>query len=143
VLLVKQGAVPAATAAQLTRLAPERIVIVGGTTSISPAVADLLAGYGTVERVAGANRYETAAALTQDWQTSQDVFVATGQDWPDARAGAARAGGTGCPRLLVRRATIPPVTWAELDRLDPGRIFVLGGETAISTAVEELLRPLE
>ncbi|WP_256842803.1 cell wall-binding repeat-containing protein [Ornithinimicrobium cryptoxanthini] len=143
VLLVKQGSVPAATAAQLTRLAPERIVIVGGTTSVSPAVAGILAGYGTVERVAGANRYETAAALTQDWQTSQDVFIATGQDWPDALAGAARAGATVSPVLLVRQATIPPVTWAELERLDPGRIFVLGGETTISPAVEELLRTLE
>lgn len=143
VLLVRQGSVPTATAAQLARLTPDRIVILGGPTSVSAAVAGDLGAYGVVERIAGANRYETAAKLALTWDTSQDIFVATGQDWPDALAGAARAGATNAPVLLVRQASIPDTTWAQLDRLDPGRIFVLGGETTISTAVEDLLRTLE
>ncbi|AXH95332.1 cell wall-binding repeat-containing protein [Ornithinimicrobium avium] len=143
VLLVRQGSLPAVTASQLERLAPDRIVLLGGTSAVSRAVERQLRAYGTVERVAGDDRYDTAARLSQELATSQDVFVATGLDWPDALAGAARAGATGSPLLLVRTGRIPAVTWAELDRLDPGRVIVLGGTTVISGTVVDLLRTLE
>lgn len=142
-VLVRSGSVPAPTAAQLARLSPARIVILGGPGTISQAVADALATYGTVERVSGANRYETAALLSQDRATAPDIFLATGQDWPDALAGAARAGATDSPLLLTQQSVIPTPTWAELDRLNPSRIFVLGGPGSISTGVEDRLRTLE
>ncbi len=64
-LLVAQNAIPGETAAELTRLAPDKIIIVGGTAGVSPAVEDGLTAYaGTVERIAGANRYDTAAQLS-------------------------------------------------------------------------------
>ncbi|GGF46351.1 hypothetical protein GCM10011366_12600 [Ornithinimicrobium tianjinense] len=143
VLLVKTDSVPSATRTQLARLMPSRIVVLGGTAAVSSAVARELGAYGSVERVAGVNRYDTAARLAQELETSQDVFVATGLDWPDALAGAARAGATGAPVLLVRTGDIPAVTWAELDRLDPGRVFVLGGTGVVSQGVEDRLRTLE
>jgi ell wall binding domain 2 (CWB2) len=67
VLLVQQNAIPAETLAELNRLQPPDIVIVGGTAVISAAVQTLLEGLGwgpTVTRIAGANRYATAAALS-------------------------------------------------------------------------------
>ena len=65
ILLVAQNSIPGETAAELIRLAPDKIIIVGGTAVVSPAVEDGLKGYaGTVERIAGANRYETAAKLS-------------------------------------------------------------------------------
>ena len=143
VLLVRADRVPSATAAQLDALAPDQIVILGGTGSISAAVATELATYAPVERVAGADRYATAAEVAQAWETSQDIFVATGQDWPDALAGAARAGATDSPLLLVKASTIPHATWAELERLDPGRIFVLGGAASINAGVLDRMRTLE
>lgn len=143
VLLVTPDAVPAATARQLVRLDPERIVLLGGTNAVSTKVEEDLEGYGSVQRVAGADRYETAALLAQDYETSHDVFVATGLDWPDALAGAARSGHVEAPMLLVKTSTIPPATWDELDRLDPGRVFVLGGEEAVGPEVADLLLTLE
>src|SRR5699024_5263550 len=131
-LLVRKDSVPDATKAQLARLSPDRIVVLGGTAVVSAAVASQLAVYGSVERVSGADRYATAAEVAQAWETSQDVFISTGQNWPDGLAGAARAGATDSPVLLVRPSSIPDSTWAELDRLDPGRIFVLGGAAAVS-----------
>jgi hypothetical protein len=68
VLLVQQNAVPAPTLAELNRLQPPQIVIVGGTAVISNAVKATLEGLGwgpTVTRIAGANRYDTAAQLSQ------------------------------------------------------------------------------
>jgi len=67
VLLVQQNAVPAPTLTELNRLQPPDIVIVGGTAVISAGVEAQLEGLGwgpTVTRIAGANRYDTAAALS-------------------------------------------------------------------------------
>lgn len=143
VLLVKPDRVPQVTAAELERLGPESIVALGGPVAISEDMVDQLGDYGDVSRVAGDNRYETAAELAKDWDTSQDIFVATGQNWPDALAGAARAGATDSPVLLVKSDLIPAATWAELERLDPGRIFVLGGPLAIGPEVLDRMRTLE
>jgi hypothetical protein len=68
VLLVQQNAVPAPTLAELNRLQPPEIVIVGGTAVISNGVEAQLEGLAwgpTVTRIAGANRYDTAAQLSQ------------------------------------------------------------------------------
>ncbi|MCJ7779337.1 MAG: cell wall-binding repeat-containing protein [Acidimicrobiia bacterium] len=65
ILLVTQNSIPGETAAELTRLAPDRIIIVGGTAVVSPSVEAGLGAYApTVERIAGANRYDTAARLS-------------------------------------------------------------------------------
>jgi len=67
VLLVQQNAIPQPTLAELNRLQPPQIVIVGGTAVISNAVETQLEGLGwspTVTRIAGANRYATAAGLS-------------------------------------------------------------------------------
>ncbi|MEA3501526.1 MAG: cell wall-binding repeat-containing protein [Actinomycetota bacterium] len=65
ILLVSKNAIPVATKAELVRLAPGKIIIVGGTAVVSASVANGLKAYaGSVVRIAGANRYETAAKLS-------------------------------------------------------------------------------
>jgi hypothetical protein len=65
ILLVSLNSIPGETAAELTRLAPDKIIIVGGTAVVSASVETGLGAYaGTGERIAGANRYDTAAKLS-------------------------------------------------------------------------------
>lgn len=67
VLLVEQNSIPAPTLTELNRLQPPNIVIVGGTAVISNTVQTQLTGLAfspTVTRVAGTNRYDTAAQLS-------------------------------------------------------------------------------
>ena len=65
VLLVTAGGVPTVTAAELRRLQPDRIVIDGGSREVSADVERALGGFArSVERVAGADRFETAVALS-------------------------------------------------------------------------------
>jgi len=64
-LLVRQDSIPGETAAELGRLAPDKIVIIGGTAVISAGVEAGLGAFATtVERIAGVNRYDTAAQLS-------------------------------------------------------------------------------
>lgn len=140
VLLVTSTNVPGPTAQELARLAPARIVVVGGRAVISDAVVNTLAGYATtgeVRRLAGANRYATAAVISRD-AFSQGVpvaYVATGQNFPDALTGVAAAGSQGGPILLTQPHALPTETADELRRLRPARIVVLGGTSVISASV--------
>lgn len=140
VLLTKSDHLPRATQDALTRLTPGRLVIVGGTQAVSPGVQHELKGYtsGTIERVGGANRYATAADLASYYGSGQPrVFLVSGEDFPDALAAAALAGKQHTPLLLTRRDRLDATTIAQLDRLNPGEIVVLGGTQVISDAVAQ------
>jgi len=139
VLLVSTNAIPTVTAIELARLKPQRIVILGGSGVVSDAVASTLGAYtpGTVTRLAGRDRYATAAAISAATFAPgvPVVYVATGLDFPDALAGSAVAGSQGAPVLLVSTDAIPAATAAELTRLQPGRVVLLGSASSVSEAV--------
>ncbi|USQ81378.1 cell wall-binding repeat-containing protein [Ornithinimicrobium faecis] len=143
VLLTQPGNLPNATKVELDRLRPQRIVLLGGPTAISKQVGSELQAYAPTTRVAGTNRYETAAQISTDYQSASTVYIATGTDWPDALAGAARAGRDHAPILLAQPDNVPNATVREVRRLNPDRIFVLGGPSAISTASEIELGRIE
>jgi glucose/arabinose dehydrogenase/putative cell wall-binding protein len=138
-LLVTQSSIPGSTAAELSRLHPDRIVVLGGTGSVSNGVMSQLDAYttGSVTRLAGADRYATAAAISAATFSPgvPAAFVATGLSFADALAGVPAAAQFDGPLLLTQPASLPAATQAELDRLNPARIFVLGGTGAVSNAV--------
>ena len=137
------GSIPGATAAELTRLQPQKIVILGGTGVVSAVDAAALASFtaGSVERLAGANRFATAAAISvSEFSPGVPVvYVATGANFPDALAGGPVAAINGGPILLVNADSIPAATAAELFRLHPQEIVILGGTGVVSSTVETQL----
>lgn len=143
VLLVPGDRIPDTIAAELRRLAPKRIVVLGGTTTITPAVQATLAGFtaGSVERWDGADRYAVSALVSQHAfpNGSGVVFVASGLVFPDSLAGAPVAGATPAPLLLVRSDRIPDTVAAELTRLKPKAIVVLGGTSTVRSVVADQL----
>lgn len=141
VLLVKPDEIPSATADALERLEPRNISVVGGVDAVQPDTLNALAQYSELppKRYGGGNRYETAAQFSDWWAPGDIVFVATGEDFPDALSSAARAGTMGHPLLLVKEDGIPSATAAALDELDPSSISLVGGETAINGEVEDAL----
>jgi putative cell wall-binding protein len=143
VVLVDRNTLPALATTELERLNPNRIVIVGGTSVISSYVGSLVGRFhtgGGVTRVAGADRYETAAAISNAFAPGVPaVYVASGQNWPDALAAVPHAARAGAPILLTLPSQLPGHTRNALTRLRPGRIIVLGGTAAISAGVASAL----
>ena len=146
ILLTLPSSLPAATAAELQRLRPGRIVVLGGTGAVSAAVAAQLDAYtsGSVSRLAGADRYATAVAVSQATTAAgpRVVYLATGTSYPDGLAGTPPAVRDQGPLLLTRTDGLPSEVAAELRRLAPARIVVLGGTSAVSSAVLSQLRQL-
>ena len=141
ILLVEGSSVPGATATELARLKPAKIVILGGTGAVSAEVAAALVPYatsGSVTRLAGADRYATAVEVSRasyGSAGSDAVFVATGANFPDGLAGGPVAALLPGPLLLVTPTQLPGLVATELDRLEPARVYVLGGTSSVSDGV--------
>jgi putative cell wall-binding protein/endo-1,4-beta-D-glucanase Y len=138
VLLTARDTVPGPVLAELARLAPKRIVVLGGPATVSEAVVTTLRGRGAaVERIGGADRYAVSAAVSAKTFTGlppRQTYVASGEVFPDALAGSAAAGADGAPVLLTARDTVPGPVAAELGRLEPGALLVLGGPNTVAPA---------
>lgn len=146
ILLVTRDAIPAVTAAELDRLRPRQIVVLGGTQVVSDAVVAQLDIFSTgpVTRLAGVDRYATAAAISAvTFQPGVPVaLVATGDAFPDALAAGPVAGCAAGPLLLVTETSVPAATAAELQRLRPARVIVLGAPSVVSAKLEAVLAAL-
>jgi putative cell wall-binding protein len=123
--------------AELERLNPERIVVLGGPAAVSHEILAQLAQYSPrVDRVAGNDRYATAAAIaTSEFAKVNGsvaaAVIATGQNFPDAIA----AGAAGFPVLLVpSTGNAPQVVRDALGVLNPLGVIVMGGTAAVSDA---------
>ena len=116
--------------------------LVAGVLCVTASLVPLPAGAGapTVERIAGRDRYETAALVAERFPAGREVYVATGENFPDSLAAGPALGTAQLPILLVMRDSIPDVTRTELQRLQPSQIMVVGGTAAISDAVLGSLR---
>lgn len=121
-------------------LAAALVLALGGAVRIT-APADA-AGEPVVQRVAGSDRYATAAAIAErTWPGGADVvYLAVGARFADALAAGPAAARRGAPILLTAATQLPAVTETALERLAPTEVVVLGGAGAISEDVVDDVR---
>jgi putative cell wall-binding protein len=95
----------------------------------------------------GTDRYGTAAkvalalssAVKSSGGTIDTVYLASGQTFPDALAGAALAGSTDQPVLLTTSTRLPTGTSRVLAALKPTKIVILGGPGSVSDTIKAKL----
>ncbi|WP_430790467.1 cell wall-binding repeat-containing protein [Virgibacillus flavescens] len=125
---------------EIERLGAKNVYIVGGETAVKASVVNRLntisISSDNIERLAGANRYETNLAIVKELQdlgmTGNGVFLATGQTYADALSAASVAGEKGMPIVLTNGKDISEETSKVLEDED---VYVLGGETAVPEEV--------
>ena len=107
--------------------APSKLTILGGVNAVSEALAGELAAYGTVGRIAGADRYETSAAIADHYFGGRNgsLVVASGRDFPDALCGGALAAAAGIPVVMTKHGGIEE---ADNYAVKAALGIVLGGE---------------
>lgn len=139
VLLTKSDSVPAATAEYLASVPDARVVVLGGENIVSDAVYQEL---GADARLAGEDRYRTSLAISGEFDSADILYVATGRDYPDALTGGAYAGAENAPLVLVNGTQsnldgeFGQEFQAELERLNPSEVVILGGPNAVSEGIE-------
>jgi putative cell wall-binding protein len=164
ILLVKADSIPAATAAAITAQETDcggfgDITVVGGTSVVSSAVLEDLDNLiaGDVVRVAGEDRYSTAAAVAADvlarWADTStcDMILATGDNFPDALAAGPLAIYADAPILLNTGGSLLPVVKATIagalgtgNTCDLGvpTVHIVGGTAAVPASVEAELQSM-
>mgnify|MGYP000844144630 CR=1 FL=1 len=128
----------------LNTLKPRKVIVLGGEQAISPAVLaklkETLTWTKDITRIAGADRYQTAALIAQNFAGQQEAVIATGLDYPDALSLASAAAARGIPLVLSTAKGLPEATKKVLQELKPSRIYVAGGEAAVAPQVVEQLK---
>jgi len=145
ILLATTNQLPSVVSVELQRLSPSVIYLLGGFAAISSTVEAQVAAAttATIERVAGSDRYATAAAVTELAFPSADVvYVAAGGGFADALSAGAPGGILRRPVLLTGANSVPAPSREQIARLANPDIIVLGGTAAVSNTVVSQLDSL-
>lgn len=136
------GGVEPAVWSEISRLGASEVVLVGDADFVSASLlADLATIVPSIEVTPGVDAYERGANLWSDFGAGTPVVIlTTGENFPDALVGAAYSAVPPASPLLITRTTcVPDVVSAEIDRLEPDALLILGGPAAVSIDVEARL----
>lgn len=148
-LLTLPGQLPSVVAQRIAELRPTDIVVVGSTASVSAAVATEAGAVNSarVTRIGGADRVATSLLLLERLAGRgpvDSVWVASGQDFPDALVAASVAGRDRSAVILDHHGADAASARAWVERVRPhvtGReVRIAGGEPSVSAADAQLLR---
>lgn len=115
------------------------LLALGAVAAQPAAAADAAAAQPVVDRISGADRYEAAVNISKQSHpgTSGVVYLVTGQNYPDALSAAPAAVHTGKgPLLLTPPNSLPAIVAAEIARLNPDLVVIVGGVNSVSQTVE-------
>jgi putative cell wall-binding protein len=144
-LLTRPTDLPTVVRDEIVRLGATKVVIVGGMMAVSDSVknaVDALSGV-SVERIAGADRYATAAQVARTIAVREGgmpkAYVVRGDDFPDALACSPFAFNDAMPILLTRSASLPEVTQEVIEDLGVADVVIAGGVAAVSDSVKNAI----
>ena len=112
--------------------------LIGGTSVVSANIAKAADSYGDVERIYGANRYETSAKIAAKFFPGQrdTVVIAVGDNFPDGLSGGPVAMALDAPLLLINEPhSAYKYAASYADKCGAENAAVLGGTGLISDKV--------
>ena len=148
ILLTDKNSVPSSTLAQIKKLNPKDIIIIGGTNAVGDSVKNQLINNtnASVQRIGGEDRHQTSLKIAKElnhYNNIDKVYLANGYAGEvDALTIASKAGQDKQPIILTNKNEIPKDTynWLKNERLKTG--YVIGGRDVISTEVMHQLNEI-
>lgn len=95
-----------------------------------------------MKRLSGSNRVLTAIEGSKLWTKADHVVVAEEGDWHGALAAGPYAAAYGGPLLLTNKHQLNAEVAAEIRRLNPKHITLVGGQGVVANTVEGALRQI-
>lgn len=146
VLLVGASSLENSTKDALSKLAPNHIIILGGTDVVSASVEQQLKGYAPqVTRISGASRFETQQEIysygaKQGLWTGDTAIVATAMSFADALSVSPVAYALKAPIVFVDSSgNLPSAQLESLRQSGKTRFLILGGNDVVTSKTEALL----
>lgn len=140
-LITDKASLPAVTSAEITRLKPKRIYVLGSSTRITGSVRWKLSQLvPDVQRVGNANDFDVAAAaarlavpaVRQSGKSVDTAYVVNNKSLVDALQVAPIAAKTGRPLLYVETNYLALPTNRALRALGIRKVIVVGGTKSVS-----------
>ncbi|TGE33809.1 cell wall-binding repeat-containing protein [Desulfosporosinus sp. Sb-LF] len=145
ILLTNAKKMPASTQQELNSLQQKGdldTIVVGGEAVVSSTI---LSGLNSVQRIAGNDRYETAAAVYEfamDALPAQTTYLVTGENFPDALAAGGLAAKQQAQIVMAQTSTLPGSTYSVLSRPteSPMNVVIVGGLAVITDQVKAMIQ---
>ncbi len=146
-LLTTPDTLPDEVRAEITRLDPSTVVIVGGVNAVSDTVKQQVAKLaGTVKRIAGDDRFAVSRNIAASAfpNGADGAYVATGLNFPDALSASGAGGHLGRPVILVNggASSIDSATATTLKNLKVSTVSIAGGPNTVSPGIASSLDAL-
>lgn len=146
ILLSGRDSVPNVTLTTLDTLNATSVTLLGGPDALSNNVRNQLVGIGlTVNRIEGADRFATAAAIATgpgagavglNENDEKTAVLSSGLNFPDALASGPIVFSQHFPQLLTGAGALPSTTKAALTTLGIDHVIITGGPVAVPAAVD-------
>lgn len=142
IILVPKGYVPDCVKQYVSSVKIDKTYIVGGTDIISDEVSK---SFSNPYRITGSDKYQRNIQIIKTFSNNiqwEAMYIATGNNFPDALSGSAVAAKESSPIVLVgNEPTAETKSFISENKLYLCKYKVLGGEGAVSTTTLNLLLP--
>lgn len=92
----------------------------------------------------GSDRYETSVDVSVNgWESAENVVLVSGDAIIDGISATPFAGLKDAPILLTKRDSIPDSVKSEIKRLGAKNVYIIGGDSVVTSAVETQLSDME
>jgi putative cell wall-binding protein len=136
VFLTHPTQLTAMTKVEINRLKAKKVIVVGGTGSVSETVSNQLKQMGImVERIGGKDRFEVSANIAKKLSNKGSAVIANGLNFPDALAISPYASRNEFPILLTKPKEMPKVVSDQLKAKGVRKTIAVGGEASVSNGV--------
>lgn len=147
ILLSNKDKIETSTLNKIKKLGATKVYILGGKSAISDKVVNQLTGIGIknyrIIRLAGNSRYETAVVIAQELMEVtgktefSNIFVVSGENFPDALSISPIAGIKQCPILYApKKGNMDAVTFGFINSLNSPQAYIIGSSTIISDNIK-------
>ncbi|MDO5689083.1 MAG: cell wall-binding repeat-containing protein [Tissierellia bacterium] len=127
----------ASTKAEIRRLNPQMVILLGGESSISSQIERELNLDYEVMRLGGADRYETME-LIQEYSPKKNRILTSGENFADSLVAAPLALSKDANIVLTPKQTLTETTMKLIKNFDEN-LTIIGGDNAISASMRELI----
>jgi N-acetylmuramoyl-L-alanine amidase len=139
ILLTNPDQLTLKTEEEIKRLQAKKVIIVGGTGSVSQAVEAKLTQLSIqVDRIGGTDRFEVAYQVSKRLDSKGKIIVTNGMTFADALSISPYASKNEFPILLTRKDSLPPITQQAITEKSPQQSVIVGGTGSVAASVEQL-----
>ena len=148
VLLTNKNSISDEVLDEIDRLKADKVVIVGGQSSISSSVESRLKKEDIkVTRIAGSDRFDTSDKLSQEVsrlsKKSNQAILVNGYKNIDALSVSSLATKEELPILLNGRNALNMSVRNRLKQMNVNKVYIIGGNNSISSDVEKELKGMQ